>query len=603
MNMKKILLLFAILTSSLFAQSQTNWSAVGNSFSMRTVLGEKQLRINLGSPGYYNLTDTIKKFGGSAVFGNGISTVSGITGLGGDYSNNIIIGNGTSKGTFVLTPTTAGLITPSAFSEVNQVAAARDFSYIIYRNSALLLNEQGVLITDQTGGGARYPSKYRAGLTNRHIVDKEYVDSVANASGGVSPVFGNGVQTDGGITGLGGDGTWQYDNSAQIGGLGKGTVYLSPFSANLSSPITSGSGGFQVQSTGLFLNISYNSKLKSIEMLNNKFIVRDSVDNSGMKYAQKYRINLTNRSIIDKEAIDSLINQAITGYSPSSQIQNSTTPTSSTKGLSVDAANTALATKEPTITAGTASQYYRGDKSMQTLDKTAVGLPNVDNTSDIAKPVSTLQAAAIALKANDADVVHKAGSETITGAKNFDGGANFRAGISSFWQPAAGTYPYNSINSTGFTAFTSATERIVVNSTEVTFRQGTNYIQIRAPVLTGQWLLSTPDKSGVIATTTDVQLAGIRNITANLTVTLAMFGTNGTLVIVANAGTAAITVTVPASIPAGYSIMLKKSDATANTVTISGNSSTYNGNASDVISTKDTARTYQSTATSTFHIF
>lgn len=36
--------------------------------------------------------------------------------------------------------------------------------------------------------------------------------------------------------------------------------------------------------------------------------------------------------------------------------------------------------KEPTITAGTTSQYWRGDKSWQTLDKSAVGLGNVSNT-------------------------------------------------------------------------------------------------------------------------------------------------------------------------------------------------------------------------------
>jgi len=41
---------------------------------------------------------------------------------------------------------------------------------------------------------------------------------------------------------------------------------------------------------------------------------------------------------------------------------------------------TALDAKEPTITAGTTGQYYRGDKTFQTLDKTAVGLGNVSNT-------------------------------------------------------------------------------------------------------------------------------------------------------------------------------------------------------------------------------
>lgn len=62
------------------------------------------------------------------------------------------------------------------------------------------------------------------------------------------------------------------------------------------------------------------------------------------------------------------------------------------------ATQTALNAKENTITAGTTSQYFRGDKTFQTLDKTAVGLGNVDNTSDANKPVSTAQAAAIALK-------------------------------------------------------------------------------------------------------------------------------------------------------------------------------------------------------------
>jgi hypothetical protein len=53
---------------------------------------------------------------------------------------------------------------------------------------------------------------------------------------------------------------------------------------------------------------------------------------------------------------------------------------------------------EPSITSGTTSQYFRGDKTFQTLDKTAVGLANVDNTSDANKPVSTAQATAIGLK-------------------------------------------------------------------------------------------------------------------------------------------------------------------------------------------------------------
>ena len=50
---------------------------------------------------------------------------------------------------------------------------------------------------------------------------------------------------------------------------------------------------------------------------------------------------------------------------------------------------TALDGKEPTIVAGTTGQYYRGDKSWQALDKSAVGLANVDNTSDATKNSAT----------------------------------------------------------------------------------------------------------------------------------------------------------------------------------------------------------------------
>ena len=60
----------------------------------------------------------------------------------------------------------------------------------------------------------------------------------------------------------------------------------------------------------------------------------------------------------------------------------------------------ALDLKEDVIAAGTTSEYYRGDKSFVALDKTAVGLPNVDNTSDANKPVSTATQTALDLKAD-----------------------------------------------------------------------------------------------------------------------------------------------------------------------------------------------------------
>jgi len=51
--------------------------------------------------------------------------------------------------------------------------------------------------------------------------------------------------------------------------------------------------------------------------------------------------------------------------------------------------------KENSLGTGTISQYLRGDKTWQTLNKTAVGLSNVDNTSDLDKPISNATQAAI----------------------------------------------------------------------------------------------------------------------------------------------------------------------------------------------------------------
>ena len=70
----------------------------------------------------------------------------------------------------------------------------------------------------------------------------------------------------------------------------------------------------------------------------------------------------------------------------------------------------ALAGKEPLISTGSVSQYWRGDKTWQTLDKAAVGLSNVDNTSDLNKPIST--ATQLALNAKE-DVANKTTDGTL----------------------------------------------------------------------------------------------------------------------------------------------------------------------------------------------
>jgi len=77
--------------------------------------------------------------------------------------------------------------------------------------------------------------------------------------------------------------------------------------------------------------------------------------------------------------------------------------------VDVSGLQTALNGKESTIAPGLASDYYSGNKTWLPLDSTAVGLGNVNNTSDINKPISTATQTALNGK------VAKAG-DTMTGA-------------------------------------------------------------------------------------------------------------------------------------------------------------------------------------------
>jgi hypothetical protein len=62
---------------------------------------------------------------------------------------------------------------------------------------------------------------------------------------------------------------------------------------------------------------------------------------------------------------------------------------------------------EPPITATSSADYYRGDKTFATLNKAAVGLGNVDNTSDANKPVSTATQTALDAKTNKLVVANR----------------------------------------------------------------------------------------------------------------------------------------------------------------------------------------------------
>ena len=105
--------------------------------------------------------------------------------------------------------------------------------------------------------------------------------------------------------------------------------------------------------------------------------------------------------------------------------------------------------KENLIIPGTTSQYYRGDKTFQTLDKNAVGLSNVDNTSDADKPISNATQAVLSAKAGlDAPVF--TGAPTIT---NFTNAAHTHTNFSNGGLLSAAAIGYGTLNPSLFPAF------------------------------------------------------------------------------------------------------------------------------------------------------
>lgn len=108
--------------------------------------------------------------------------------------------------------------------------------------------------------------------------------------------------------------------------------------------------------------------------INNEASTRDSAD-------------IVLQANIDSEAAtrggaDSILNDAI--------VQEGVDRTNADNNL-----QTNIDLKQDEIIPATVADYFRGDKTFQTLNKSAVGLGNVDNTSDINKPVSTAQQTAI----------------------------------------------------------------------------------------------------------------------------------------------------------------------------------------------------------------
>jgi hypothetical protein len=216
------------------------------------------------------------------------------------------------------------------------------------------------------------------------------------------------------------------------------------------------------------------------------------------------------------------------------------------------ATQTALNAKEPTITAGTTSQYYRGDKTFQTLDKSAVGLGNVDNTSDVNKPVSTAQATAIALKQDT--LVSGTNIKTINGNSILGSG---NLAISAAVNQAFRTY------GTGFTLAASSGDRWYV------IQSGTNSGTESAVQVSAEFAMSFTE---IRVRTTNTQSA-----TGSLVFTLRKNGVDQfSLTIAAGAAAGVYSATGSFSVVAGDLINFKiRNNATATSANIAQLSATY----------------------------
>ena len=111
-------------------------------------------------------------------------------------------------------------------------------------------------------------------------------------------------------------------------------------------------------------------------------VVKGGITSSGLTSATGTLIGRATTGTGQVEALDSLGAKTLLGLDNVSNTSDANKPIS-------NATQAALNAKEGSITSGGAGQYWRGDKTFQDLNKSAVGLANVDNTADANKPVFT----------------------------------------------------------------------------------------------------------------------------------------------------------------------------------------------------------------------
>ena len=141
-------------------------------------------------------------------------------------------------------------------------------------------------------------------------------------------------------------------------------------------------------------------------------------------------------------------------------------------------------TKEPKITAGTTAQYWRGDKSWQTLNATAVGLGSVNNTADASKNVlsatklttaRTIGGVSFNGTANiNLPGVNTAGNQNTTGNAATATNATQVGGYSASTSASANTVAVRQANGYLFATYFNNNHAVTTRSAETIFYSSTD---------------------------------------------------------------------------------------------------------------------------------
>lgn len=155
---------------------------------------------------------------------------------------------------------------------------------------------------------------------------------------------------------------------------------------------------------------------------------------------------------------------------------------------------------------------------------------------------------------------------------------------------------------------------LVANQVYMLFYDGTNYqvrgVQAETLGAASGVTASAGNSSTLLATTAFVagqaQRDAVLSKSAAYTVLTTDFGKNGQLIIYANATTASFIITLPTAATFGsttltYTLVVIKTDSSANTVTVKGSSAELiNGANTDVLLTQYATHSYKSNGTQTF---